>query len=69
MPEVAAYLGVVAVAIVQPPHPDSSGVALGHECLDLVGKVFGPAIPGNCCKALDFAPVPGQGIVWEMVET
>ena len=52
---------------VQPPHLGSFGVALGYT-LDLVGKVFGPAIPGNCYKALDLAPVPGQDTILETVE-
>ena len=49
------------------PCSGSSGVALGHV-LDLARKFFGPAIPGNFCEALGWAPVPNQGTVWETVE-
>ena len=56
-----------AGVVVQPPHFGSSRVALGYA-MDLVGKAFGPAIPGNACEVSDLASVPLQGTVWETVE-
>lgn len=54
--------------VVQPLHSGLSMVTPGHERFDLIGKVFGPVIPGNCCEALGLVPMLGQGTVCETVE-